>query len=242
MSTIQLAVHMGVALVLGALIGTERQWRQRMAGLRTNTLVCIGAALFVSLSLMTEGETSPTRVAAQVASGIGFLGAGVIFKEGATVRGLNTAATLWCSAAIGVLTGTGQLLAATIGTLAILVVNTILRPLVLAINRQPKDHSEFEYVYRVQVSCRAEDENHIRSQLLAAVDHTSLALRGLWSEDLVGEGHRAQVHADLATLGRQDLLMEKIIRAISLEPGISAVSWQALPESGNGLDQPQSYS
>ena len=99
----QAAINLAVALGLSAVIGFERQWRNRLAGLRTNTLVSLGAATFVIFAALVPGEASPTRVAAQVVSGIGFLGAGLIFREGLSVRGLNTAATLWCSAAIGVL-------------------------------------------------------------------------------------------------------------------------------------------
>lgn len=77
-----------------------------------NTLVTFGAASFTLMSLMVEGDTSPTRVAAQVVTGIGFLGAGVIMREGANIRGLNTAATLWCSAAVGVMAGAGYYLGA----------------------------------------------------------------------------------------------------------------------------------
>ncbi|PLK80960.1 magnesium transport protein MgtC, partial [Klebsiella pneumoniae] len=89
--------HLLAAMLLGALIGAERQWRQRMAGLRTNALVATGAAVFI-LSAMSASPDSPGRIAAQIVSGIGFLGAGVIMRDGMNVRGLNTAATLWCSA------------------------------------------------------------------------------------------------------------------------------------------------
>src|SRR5262245_26047961 len=106
-SLLQSMLYLSTAVVLGAAIGFERQWRQRLAGLRTNTLVALGAASFLMFSGLVPGESSPTRVAAQVVSGIGFLGAGVMFKEGLSVRGLNTAATLWCSAAVGVLAGAG---------------------------------------------------------------------------------------------------------------------------------------
>ena len=101
----QAAINLAVALGLSAAIGFERQWRNRLAGLRTNTLVALGAATFVIFATLVPGDASPTRVAAQVVSGIGFLGAGLIFREGLSVRGLNTSATLWCSAAIGVLAG-----------------------------------------------------------------------------------------------------------------------------------------
>ena len=90
----EIALRLGLALLIGAVIGFERQWRQRMAGLRTNALVALGAAGFVVFSSIASGTDSPTRVAAQVVSGIGFLGAGVILREGVNVRGLNTAATL----------------------------------------------------------------------------------------------------------------------------------------------------
>ncbi len=101
--------HLLAAMLLGALIGAERQWRQRMAGLRTNALVATGAAVFI-LSAMSASPDSPGRIAAQIVSGIGFLGAGVIMRDGMNVRGLNTAATLWCSAGIGVLCGLGTVL------------------------------------------------------------------------------------------------------------------------------------
>ncbi|MCC5813410.1 MAG: MgtC/SapB family protein [Leptospira sp.] len=93
--------RLGLAFGLGILIGIERQYRQRLAGLRTNTLVSVGSALFIMLSESITGDASPSCVAAQIVSGIGFLGAGVIMKEGLNVKGLNTAATLWCSAAVG---------------------------------------------------------------------------------------------------------------------------------------------
>ncbi|RUT66114.1 hypothetical protein CKG00_06690 [Morganella morganii] len=107
MFAIPYLLNLLAALALGALIGAERQWRQRMAGLRTNALVAVGAAVFI-LSSVTTSPDSPGRIAAQVVSGIGFLGAGVIMREGMNIRGLNTAATLWCSAGIGVLCGLGE--------------------------------------------------------------------------------------------------------------------------------------
>src|SRR6516165_6254480 len=150
----QSALNLLVALLLGSLIGFERQWRQRMAGLRTNTLVSLGAAIFVVFASQFS-DTSPTRVAAQVVSGIGFLGAGVIFKEGLNVRGLNTAATLWCSAAVGLLAGEGFALYALLAPVLVLGANTLLRPIVRTINRQPIDSTEEEHHYLISIDCRA---------------------------------------------------------------------------------------
>src|SRR5580692_341597 len=130
MTWVEFIVRLMLAQLLGAAIGVERQWRQRMAGLRTNALVATGAALFVMLGSMITGESSPTRVVSYVVSGIGFLGGGVILREGFTVRGLNTAATLWCSAAIGSLVGSGFVLHGAVGTAAVLFVHLALRPMV----------------------------------------------------------------------------------------------------------------
>lgn len=135
MNWLEFSARLGFALLLGGMVGLERQWRQRGAGLGTNALVSMGAALFVMLSVMTPGDSSPTRIAAHVVSGIGFLGEGVILHKGSTVRGLDTAATLWCAAALGCLCGAGFQQQAFIGSLAILVSNILLRPLVNQINK-----------------------------------------------------------------------------------------------------------
>ncbi len=134
------------AFIFGALIGAERQFRQRTAGLRTNVLVAVGAAGFVDLADSIAGSTEAVRVISYVVSGIGFLGAGVIMKEGANVSGLNTAATLWCSAAVGACTGVDRVPEAAMLTLFILAGNTLLRPLVNFINRTDTDSVEAEYV------------------------------------------------------------------------------------------------
>ena len=122
------ALRLGVGAGCGALIGLERQWRARMAGLRTNALVATGATLFVLYAAATD-DSSPTRVASYVVSGIGFLGGGVILREGFNVRGLNTAATLWCSAAVGVLAASGHLAFALIATAAVVAIHLLGRPL-----------------------------------------------------------------------------------------------------------------
>src|ERR1700758_2265119 len=109
------AMRLMLALLLGAFIGAERQWRQRMAGLRTNTLVAAGAAMFVMLSAVAVHPVDSFQIAGQVVSGIGFLGAGVILRNGLNVMGLNTAATLWCSGAIGTLCGYGRYGSAAVG-------------------------------------------------------------------------------------------------------------------------------
>ena len=189
-------LDLAVATLLGAAIGLERQWRQRMAGLRTNTLVAIGAASFVIFASLVPGEGSPTRVAAQVVSGIGFLGAGIIFREGFNITGLNTAATLWCSAAVGVLAGEGLAAHAAIAAAFVIFANLGMRPLVRLINRQPAEQTDVDTHYRVRVVCRSPDEAHVRTVLLQAASASQLSLRRLESVD-VENTERVEVMAQL---------------------------------------------
>ncbi len=230
MTWTEFTIRLVVAFLLGSVLGLERQWRQRMAGLRTNTLVATGAALFVMLSVLTPGDSSPTRIAAQVVSGIGFLGGGVILREGLTVRGLNTAATLWCAAAIGSLSGAGLLLHAGTGTVAVLAANLILRPLGYRINQQPLKGTELELCYRCDVVCRAQDETHVRALLLQAVSGGNLQLRSLYSEDLEDKPDRVSVEAELVTQERNDAFLEQIVSRLSLEPGVIASRWRIIEQ------------
>src|SRR4051812_45946329 len=154
------AWHCGVALALGTLIGVERQWTQHPAGLRTNALVSLGAAMFVGLSALLVGEAgggagSKARIAAPVVSGLGLPGGGVILREGLNVHGLNTAATIWCSGAVGSLAGAGHPWAAVIGAAGVLFIHLALRPLVLWIDRRKLQSALSETYYRLRVDCGA---------------------------------------------------------------------------------------
>ncbi|MBR8537107.1 MgtC/SapB family protein [Carboxylicivirga sediminis] len=127
MTYTEFALRLVIALGAGFLIGFERSWHHKSAGLRTITLVTIGSALYVMLSVnITQTEGDVTRIIAQVVSGIGFLGAGIIFKEGVNVHGLTTAATVWCSSAIGCLAGAGYHIEAIIATVLVLAINSVM--------------------------------------------------------------------------------------------------------------------
>ena len=221
----EIAIRLGVALLLGGIIGFERQWRQRMAGLRTNALVAIGAAGFVVFSAMVSGDDSPTRVAAQIVSGIGFLGAGVILREGINVRGLNTAATLWCSAMVGTFAGAGRPAASAIAAAFVVLTNLFLRPLVRLINKQPFGAVEVQTNYSVEVRCQGQQEAHIRALLLQAASAAGLGLRRLTSENLE-DSPQVTVSALLVSADRNDAALEQIIGRMSLEPFVTAVHWQ----------------
>ena len=145
------AVSLSAAFLFGGLIGLERQYRQRTAGLRTNILVAVGAAIFVDAANRLTGHDGAIHVMAYVVSGIGFLGAGVIMREEGNVRGINTAATLWASGAVGACAGADLILEAGLATLFILAANTLLRPLVRFINKQPLDTESVEVTNSVYI-------------------------------------------------------------------------------------------
>lgn len=120
---LELTARLVVALVLGAVIGWERELQRMPAGFRTHALVALGAAIFtvVGAYAFTGSNSDPTRVAAQIVSGIGFLGGGAILHYGGTVRGLTTAASLWAVAGVGMAAGAGLLVMATISTALIII-------------------------------------------------------------------------------------------------------------------------
>jgi putative Mg2+ transporter-C (MgtC) family protein len=165
-------VSLAAAFVLGTLIGAERQYRQRGGGLRTHVLVSVGAATFVDIGQHINGNPGATQIIAYVVSGVGFLGAGVIMKQGNNVWGLNTAATLWCSAAVGACAGADLAIEAVTLTLFVLAGNTLLRPLVNAINRAPIDEAGTEAIYEVHLRTsdahRDDASEFLRDQLEAA--------------------------------------------------------------------------
>jgi len=224
--------RLGLALLLGSAIGFERQWHQKMAGLRTNALVALGSCGFVVFSGMV-GQGDPTRVAAQVVSGIGFLGAGVILREGINVHGLNTAATLWCSAMVGTFAGAGFWLPSLAAAGFVVLTNLLLRPLVRRLNTISLTSTDAETQYSVELTCKGAEEAHMRSLLLHALSQAGLGLRRLDSED-VPDTSKVTVTAQAVAAKRTDAALEQIVGRLSLEPNVSAASWQvdrSIPEA-----------
>ena len=142
MSDFELIQRLLLAALLGALLGFEREWHQKFAGLRTNILIAIGSALFtiMSIDLSRAAGGDPTRIAAQIVTGIGFLGAGAIMRTGGNIRGLTTAAMIWVNAAIGVAAGGGEYHVAIITTAVTLFVLILLNPLERWIDRRSRKH------------------------------------------------------------------------------------------------------
>lgn len=229
----QFSERLFLALLLGALIGVERQWRQRMAGLRTNTLVSLGAAIFITMAVRIGGDATG-RVASYIVSGIGFLGAGVIMKDGMNVRGLNTAATLWCSAAVGSLSGMGYNQEAVVATLFILLAHLVLRPIGNKLSALPIDKAaKVQLCYVFTIRSRQEIENQVRVLLIQFMnDSNHLALRSLKSSDN-GDPSIAVINAEIFTTGNQDHLIERLAGRLTIEQGISEVSWKVVGEEND---------
>lgn len=223
------AINLGVALACGAVIGSERQMRQRMAGLRTNALVALGAASFVIFSGLYPDEVSPTRVAAQIVSGIGFLGAGIIFRDGFNVHGLNTAATLWCSAGVGMMAGHGAWEHALLLTAMVVFVNLGLRPLVKLLKRYTRAGVPVTKAYRVQVSVNRAQEAEVRSLMLR-----TLSLGGLHISEIgVTTAETGQVLDLSATVTAEivgEVALEQAVQRLAAEPGLMRVRWEALED------------
>ncbi|GLX00456.1 MgtC/SapB family protein [Microtetraspora sp. NBRC 16547] len=218
----------------GALIGLERQWRARMAGLRTNALVATGATLFVLYSDAVGGGGSPTRVASYVVSGIGFLGAGVILRDGFNIRGLNTAATLWCSAAVGVLAASGYFAFTGIATATVLAVHLLGRPLGRLIDHDTPIADEDLRPYLLHLICRTRSERHIRALLVQYTSGGEVILRGINATraDQSGDTH---LTAHILLDGDAATHLEHLIGRLSLEPGIHAVEWHTADDHAANL-------
>jgi putative Mg2+ transporter-C (MgtC) family protein len=196
-----------------------------MAGLRTNALVATGATLFVLYAVATE-DPSATRVASYVVSGVGFLGGGVILRHGFNVRGLNTAATLWCSASVGVLAASGHLVFALIATGAIVGIHLLGRPLGHLIDRDNVvEPDEDEQPYQLQLICRRKSEKYARAQIVQRTSSNDLTLRGIHTGS-AGDDTVA-LTAYLLADGHAPARLEQLVAELSLQPGVNAVHWYA---------------
>jgi putative Mg2+ transporter-C (MgtC) family protein len=212
------------AFVLGTLIGAERQYRQRTAGLRTNVLVAVGAAAFVDLAMHLTGTDGAVRVISYVVSGIGFLGAGVIMKQGMDVRGLNTAATLWASAAVGSCAGADLAAQAAVLTVFIIAGNTMLRPLVNAINRIPLNVKALEATYYFKLAVATDSLPDMRDRL---VDKLEVANYPVADIDVVEIGDDIlEIVAKLVATAVDPNELNTVATDLQHLPGVRHATWE----------------
>jgi putative Mg2+ transporter-C (MgtC) family protein len=214
---------LAIAFVLGGLIGFERQYRQRTAGLRTNLLVAVGAAAFVDLGYQVFGPEGVARIVAYVVSGIGFLGAGVIMKEGAQIRGLNTAATLWCSAAVGACVGAGLWAEGVALTVFVLAGNTLMRPLVNYINRRPISEGDTEALYRVHLVCSPGDVSEARDLLFHELEGANYPIQDI---ETLSEGEeQVELGAVLVSNTAESRVLDDIVANLEKQDVVESATW-----------------
>jgi putative Mg2+ transporter-C (MgtC) family protein len=224
----QFSLRLFAAVFLGAAVGLERQWRQRMAGTRTNALVAAGAAAFVMCGFLIDLDPSAKgRIVSYVVSGVGFLGAGVIFKDNANVRGLNTAATIWCSAAIGALCGLGSIGLALILAAAVLFTNVALRPLAYRLRPVLPEATPAETRYEILLACRLSVVAHIRALLLSTISRLPLTLHSIHAEQEEGQD-QTHLRIEVTTAGRNNEAVEQIVIRLSMEDDVSTLSWSVV--------------
>lgn len=217
-------VSLTSAFVLGAMIGAERQYRQRTAGLRTNVLVTVGAAAFVDLAMHLTAADGAVRVISYVVSGIGFLGAGVIMKEGMNVRGLNTAATLWGSAAVGCCAGADMIAQAVALTAFVLAGNTLLRPLVNAINRSPLDEQSSEATYYLKLAVMPDVLAEMRDQLVERLEAAKYPVADV---DVVEHGDDLlEIVATLVSTAIDPGELDVVVSDLQRQHGVRHVTWE----------------
>ncbi len=217
-------ISLFVALVLGAAIGAERQYRQRTAGLRTNALVAVGASAFVDLGMRLNGNIGGAQVLAYVASGVGFLGAGVILKEGMNIRGLNTAATIWCSAVTGAFAGADRPVEAVMLAFFVLGGNTFLRPLVTLIERAPIDESATEAIFDVRVTVAERRRDALRDLLVEKLEAANYPVRDI--EDIERD-EDVELVATLSAISVEAKELDAVTADFARLDGVRHATWSS---------------
>lgn len=221
---LQITLSLTAAFLLGGAVGYERQYRQRTAGLRTNVLVAVGAALFVNMADRLSGHDGAVRVLAYVVSGIGFLGAGVIMREEGGVRGINTAATLWGSAAIGAASGAALFFEAVLGALFVLAANTLLRPVVDAMNRKPLDTKAVEATYTVYATVSQQDRQSALEILERSLEDAGYPIRELQLHPC-GQG-TVEVEATLMATSVDSEVLDREMQRLAGQHGLRQAFWR----------------
>jgi putative Mg2+ transporter-C (MgtC) family protein len=216
--------RLGWAAALGIAIGFERQWRQRAAGLHTSSLVAIGAALFALLDMMmNSGDT--TRIVAGVVTGVGFIAGGVILRSGLNITGLNTAATIWATAAVGALAGFGLRLEAAVAAGTIILLNLLLQPLADAINARARHLQSAETIYRLTILCDPEKQSSVSTVIVEAITGSSLSLQSLTRQ--LAEGDRVKLEAEIFSPKAADAPIDALSTRLLTVPGVERADWRS---------------
>ena len=216
-------VHIAIAFFLSFFIGLERQWRRRSIGLRMNVLVCIGSLMFTHASL-SFFNSDLSRVASQIVCGIGFLGAGIIIKDdNNNITGLNTAATVWCSAAIGILCGIGLLTEAIIGTVFVLLSNVFLRKVSYNLSKIEPTKDGFHY-YSLKLACNPKNMTSVRNNINEFCNKEHIVVTRM---DVIEKTtNKCTIIVKVQIPNAKLNFMEHLMNAMTLNDDIISIGWK----------------
>ena len=222
-SDAELFLRVIVASILGYMIGYERKNRDKSAGMRTHAIVALGAALMMVVSkygFYDVEKVDSSRVAAQIVSGIGFLGGGLILKDGFTVRGLNTAATIWCSAACGTLSGVGLYREAAILVACVLVTHCLFRPLCTFLGKRTAG----VFHYSVRAECKRNVSESIQKLIMDTLAFDkNVKLNSLFYK---GDEERVTVCCNMETLGEHKALLDLLVSRLRSRSEVYSAGWE----------------
>ncbi|MGC1380648.1 MAG: MgtC/SapB family protein [Candidatus Baltobacteraceae bacterium] len=221
-TAIAFLLRLGIAALLGSVIGFERQWRQRAVGMHTTSLVAIGAALFALLDV-TIAAGDKTRIVAGVVTGVGFIAGGVILRTGMNVSGLNTAATIWATAAVGALAGFGLWAQAIAGATAVVLFNVLLQPLADRLDARHFHHDRRETIYKLTVLCDREKQPAIGDAVVAGVSAGGLNVHSMTRRET--EGRQIELYAEIHAAKPADATIERLSAQVLEMPGVGSIEW-----------------
>ena len=220
LSVVEFLARFGLAALLGVCIGLERQWRNKRAGLHTDALIAIGAALFTMFDVIVPGDNA--RIIAGIVTGVGFIGGGVIFRTESNVTGINTAATIWATAAIGALAGFGLYGEAAISAAGVIVLNIVLEKLATVMDVRLRRSGET--VYKLSVLCKTGDQPAVGRQILSTVSDTPLSLEAMTRHN--ADADNIEVRADILAPNPADDKVEELVTRILALPGVVRAEWR----------------
>ena len=220
-----------IAIALGLLVGLERQWNKHQAGIMTNVIVCVGAYAFTAFGyfVMDTGGVDMSRIAAGIVSGIGFLGAGVILREQGNVRGLATAATIWTTAAVGILCTVDNILYAVIVAIAVVFMHLVLHPVSNYINKKNHYNKEREdkneCLYKLTIVCSEEVETDVRAHLIKTIRNKSGVLLHNMESHSTPEAN-VKIRAYITTETKNDDMAESLLGHVGKDEGVISAGWK----------------
>lgn len=226
------AIRLLIAAGLGILIGAERQLTKHRTGILTNVIVCVGSFAFTAFSyLAKDGSSDVTRVAAQIVSGIGFLGAGVIISDGTKIKGINTAASIWASASVGILCCLDRWWFAAMVAGTIVLAHIVIHPITEFITKKQEYNKgktdKLETFYRISIVCSEENADEIKKNIIEYFrELDDVLLRNLEMSDV--DGGNVKVRAEISTKRKNNELVEHIITHVGKHEDIISTGWKHL--------------